>query len=102
LLDEPGAGLDLAGRETLLAALTRLARDEPDLATVTTTHHLEELPPETTHALLLRDGKAVAQGPAPETLTRDALSACFGLPVDVARTHGRWHAVAALARADIA
>ena len=94
LLDEPGAGLDLAGRETLLTSLSRLARDEPSLATVMTTHHLEELPSETTHAALLRSGRIVAAGPAEETLTAEALSACFGLGLDVRRVGGRWHAVA--------
>jgi iron complex transport system ATP-binding protein len=95
ILDEPGAGLDLAGRETLLTALTRLAREEPELTTVLTTHHLEELPPDTTHALLLRDGRVVAGGAVDDALTAEALSACFGLPVDVGRANGRWHAVAA-------
>ncbi len=94
LLDEPGAGLDLGGRETLLAALSRLAAEQPELTLVTTTHHLEELPAETTHALLLRDGAVAAAGPEAETLTGRALSACFGLPVRVGRNRGRWHAVA--------
>jgi iron complex transport system ATP-binding protein len=94
ILDEPGAGLDLPGRELLLGALSRLARDEPGLTTVLTTHHLEELPRETTHALLLREGRAVAAGPAAEVLTAGALSACFDVEVDVARTNGRWHAAA--------
>lgn len=94
LLDEPGAGLDLGGRETLLAALARLAVEEPGLATVVTTHHLEELPAETTHTLLLCDGRVVGDGPVEATLTADALSACFGLRVAVARSNGRWHAVA--------
>jgi iron complex transport system ATP-binding protein len=92
LLDEPGTGLDLAGRETLLAALSRLALDEPELVTVTTTHHLEELPAETTHALLLRDGRVVAAGEADATLAAGPLSACFGLPVEVGRSNGRWYA----------
>ena len=95
LLDEPGVGLDLEGRETLLAALARLAVEEPELATVVTTHHLEELPAETTHALLLREGRVVRDGPVEATLTADALSMCFGLRVGVARSNGRWHAVAA-------
>ena len=72
LLDEPGAGLDLPGRETLLASLDRLARDQPELAIVMTTHHLEELPASTTHALLLRDGRQVVAGPVAETLARGA------------------------------
>jgi len=92
LLDEPGTGLDLGGRETLLAALSTLAGEEPELATVITTHHLEELPRETTHALLLRDGCVVAAGPVEDTLAPAGLSECFGLPVEVARANGRWQA----------
>jgi iron complex transport system ATP-binding protein len=94
LLDEPGAGLDLAGRETLLAALGRLADEEPELTVVVTTHHLEELPASTTHAVLLRAGGVVAAGPAARTLTSELLSACFGLPVQVNRANGRWSATA--------
>jgi iron complex transport system ATP-binding protein len=93
LLDEPGSGLDLPGREILLAALDELAATEPALATVTTTHHLEELPASTTHALLLRDGSVVADGTA-EILTDGPLTRTFGLPVRVTRTGGRWWAAA--------
>jgi iron complex transport system ATP-binding protein len=94
LLDEPTAGLDLEGREMLLGALERLARAESALTIVVTTHHLEELPPSTTHALLLRDGRVVSAGTAAETLSDDGLSACFGLSVRVDRANGRWHATA--------
>ena len=94
LLDEPGSGLDLPGRETLLAALDRLVADDPGLALVTTTHHLEELPASTTHALLLAEGRGVAVGPADSTLTDEHLSACFGLAVAVRRANGRWRAIA--------
>jgi iron complex transport system ATP-binding protein len=94
LLDEPGAGLDFEGRETVLAALARLAASDRLLTTVTTTHHLEELAPSTTHALLLRGGRVVAAGPTAETLTDAALTDCFGLPISVARANGRWSAVA--------
>ena len=95
LLDEPGAGLDLGGRETLLAALGHVVADELALTVVLTTHHLEELPPVTTHALLLRDGHIVSAGTADATLTAESLGACFGLDVQVARSSGRWHATAA-------
>jgi iron complex transport system ATP-binding protein len=94
LLDEPGGGLDFEGRETLLAALARVAED-PELISVTTTHHVEELPRSTTHALLLAGGRVVASGDADETLTAEQLSACFGLPIRVARANGRWSATAA-------
>jgi iron complex transport system ATP-binding protein len=92
LLDEPAAGLDLAGREALLGALERLAETEPALATVLVVHHLEELPASTTHALLLRQGAVVAAGPVAATLTGEAVSACFGVDVRVAHDDGRWTA----------
>jgi iron complex transport system ATP-binding protein len=97
LLDEPGAGLDLPGREVLLEALSRLAGDRPELAVVITTHHLEELPTATTHALLLRAGTAVASGGTTHVLTDDLLSRCFDVPVRVTETAGRWSATAARA-----
>jgi len=92
LLDEPADGLDLPGREALLAAVESLAADLPAPAVVTVTHHLEELPASTTHALLLRGGRVVACGAALAVLAEQPLSACFGVPVTVARAGGRWSA----------
>ena len=92
LLDEPTAGLDLPGRELVLAAVERLVAEHPRLASVTVQHHLEELPASTTHALLLRDGSAVAAGPVDETLADAPLSECFGVPVRVERLGGRFFA----------
>ena len=98
LLDEPAAGLDLAGREQLLASLDDLRERRPALAAVVVTHHLEELPASTSHALLLRDGATVASGPAADTLTSDLVSACFGYPVAIAQSAGRWACTAAASR----
>ncbi|GHG40508.1 iron ABC transporter ATP-binding protein [Sinomonas cellulolyticus] len=94
LLDEPGAGLDLAGREELVYKLSELAADDAAPALVLVTHHLEEVPPGFTHALLLRDGGIVAAGPLDATLTEENLSATFGLPLDVRAQDGRYTAVA--------
>jgi iron complex transport system ATP-binding protein len=92
LLDEPTTGLDLPGREDLLQAMARLAAGRPALATVTVTHHVEELPASTTHVLLLRDGVATAQGPAADILTEERLSDCFGMPIALTRAGDRWSA----------
>ncbi len=97
LLDEPTTGLDLPGREALLAAVASIAAEEPEAATVTVTHHVEELPPTTTHALLLRDGVVVASGPADAVIESAALSTCFDTPVRVDRLDGRWLARAGAA-----
>ncbi|MFB9369760.1 MULTISPECIES: ABC transporter ATP-binding protein [Kitasatospora] len=92
LLDEPFNALDLPSREDLIDALHLLADRQPGLTTITVTHHLEELPPNTTHALLLRDGRVLASGPVATTLTAEHLSACFGRPVQVTHDEGRWYA----------
>ncbi|GIG28812.1 iron ABC transporter ATP-binding protein [Cellulomonas marina] len=92
LLDEPAAGLDLGGREELVAALAELAADPRSPVIVLVTHHVEEVPPGFTHALLLRDGRAQAAGPVAEVLTADELSATFGVPLAVQRGGGRWAA----------
>lgn len=92
LLDEPAAGLDLAGREELLAALTELAGDLRSPTIVMVTHHVEEIPVGFTHALLLRDGAVEAAGPLAEALTPEVLSRTYGLPVDLKEEGGRYTA----------
>jgi iron complex transport system ATP-binding protein len=94
LLDEPMAGLDLAAREDLVARLAGLAADPAAPPLVLVTHHVDELPPGFTHALLLRAGRIHAAGPLEEVLTEDALSATFDLPLRLERRHGRWWSVA--------
>ncbi|MFI0791344.1 ABC transporter ATP-binding protein [Micromonospora rubida] len=95
LLDEPAAGLDLGGREDLVARLAELAYDPDAPALVLVTHHVEEIPPGFTHALLLREGGVMAQGLLADTLTADNLSKTFGLPLTVDRVGDRWTARAA-------
>jgi iron complex transport system ATP-binding protein len=92
LLDEPGAGLDLGGREDLVERMSTLATD-PDAPTqIVVTHHVEEIPEGFTHALLLRGGRVVASGPMPTVLTDEHLTAAFGIPMSVWVDDGRWYA----------
>jgi iron complex transport system ATP-binding protein len=98
LLDEPSAGLDIGGREQLLESLDELRDRQPALASVLVTHHLEELPASTSHALLLRDGAVLAAGRADEVLTTELVSTCFDYPIGIARHAGRWASVARAAR----
>jgi iron complex transport system ATP-binding protein len=92
LLDEPAAGLDLGGRETLVDDLAELATDRRSPVLVLVTHHVEEIPPGFTHVLLLRRGRIVASGPISEALTDDTLSATFDLPLEVIHSGNRWSA----------
>ena len=94
LLDEPFAGLDLGGRERLLADLDRLmsAADGPTVVLVT--HHLEEIPTAVREALLLVAGRTAAAGPVEEVLTATQVGGAFGVDVRVTRaSSGRWSAV---------
>jgi iron complex transport system ATP-binding protein len=93
LFDEPAAGLDLPARERLVAAMEAAAGDGPP--SVLATHHLEEVPPSTTHAALLRDGALISAGPAEEVLTDAALSEGFAIALHVERRGGRWTATGA-------
>jgi len=95
LLDEPAAGLDLGAREALLRLLGRLAMDAGQPPTVLVTHHVEEVPLGTTHALLLARGRVVAAGPVEQVLQAKALGRTFGLPLVVERHGGRFSARAA-------
>jgi iron complex transport system ATP-binding protein len=92
LLDEPAAGLDLGGREDLVARLGILAADTDAPALVLVTHHVEEIPPSFTDVMLMREGRIVAAGPLEITLTPDNLSRTFGLPLVVERHGDRWTA----------
>jgi len=85
LLDEPSARLDLGGREQLVAALDDLAHDPAAPPSVVVTHHVDDIPPTTTHALLLRDGQILRSGPIDDVLDADALSETFGLELTLER-----------------
>jgi iron complex transport system ATP-binding protein len=92
LLDEPAAGLDLGGREDLLRRIAALAADPLAPLMVMVTHHVEEVPPGFTHALLLRKGTVLAAGPVEQVFTERNLSKCFGLPLIVEHRDSRWTA----------
>jgi iron complex transport system ATP-binding protein len=95
LLDEPAAGLDLGAREQLAVLLARLNADRGLAATIVVTHHVEEIAPGTTHAIVLRSGRVLASGPVAETVTGPVLTEAFGLPLRVERVGGRFVAQAA-------
>ncbi len=92
LLDEPAAGLDLGGREELVARLGVLAADPDAPATVLITHHVEEIPPGFTHALLLKEGAVVAQGLLDDVITGENLSEAFSQAITLDKADGRFFA----------
>jgi iron complex transport system ATP-binding protein len=94
LLDEPAAGLDLGGREDILQRITTYTSDEKAPATIIVTHHIEEIPAGTTHALLLNRGKIHAAGLINEVLTEEAISQVFGVRVSLSFNGRRYFASA--------
>ncbi|MFC5994991.1 ABC transporter ATP-binding protein [Pseudonocardia hispaniensis] len=99
LLDEPSTGLDVAAREQLLETIDGLDTTHPEIASILVTHHLEELPSTTTHAVLIANGRVVAAGPAGEVVTSRNVTAAFEHPIDVEHRAGRWSARARRAAA---
>ena len=92
ILDEPTAGMDLGGREDLVAYLAQLAMDPDAPATVMITHHVEEIPQGFTHALLLDEGEVVAQGLFDDVMTSENLSKAFHQPIQLDRVGERYFA----------
>jgi iron complex transport system ATP-binding protein len=92
ILDEPAAGLDLGGREDLVSTMSVLADDAQSPAIVLVSHHVEEIPPGFTHALMLREGRVVAQGPLVEVMTAANLTRTFGMSLQLTYQDGRYAA----------
>lgn len=92
LLDEPAAGLDLGGREELVSRLADLAADPDAPAIVLVTHHVEEIPPGFSHALILAEGQVVAGGLLSDVLTAENLSKAFGQSIALDVIDGRYFA----------
>jgi len=92
LLDEPAAGLDVGGREDLLHRFAQFSNDPSAPASVLVTHHIEEIPIGTTHAILLKEGKIAVSGPVESVITTEHVSAVFGLPIQVTYESSRFFA----------
>lgn len=92
LLDEPAASLDLGSREELVRLLGEFAISPTAPVIIMVTHHVEEIPPGFTHALVIAEGRIQSAGPISSTLDSDTLSATFGIPITVSRFAGRFAA----------
>ena len=92
ILDEPCAGLDPVAREHFLQFLDGLARRPGAPTLVLVTHHLEEIMPAFSHALVMKAGRVVAAGPRRDVLTARTLGAAFGARARLAARGGRWQA----------
>jgi iron complex transport system ATP-binding protein len=92
LLDEPTAGLDLGGREDLLRRFAEFSTDALAPASIVVTHHIEEIPIGTTHALIIKNGTIAVSGPVASVITTEHMSAVFGINIEVTAANGRFFA----------
>ncbi len=90
ILDEPCSGLDLVSREELLFTLENLGRLPESPTMILVTHHLEEIMPSFTHALLLKSGRVAGVGARDEVLIPDLLSNIFGVAIRAEYVDGRY------------
>jgi iron complex transport system ATP-binding protein len=90
ILDEPCAGLDPAAREHFLQFIERLARRRNAPCLMLVTHHVEEITPAFSHALLLHEGRILDQGRRAKVLSSASLSQTFGSKIRLTRQAGRY------------
>ena len=90
ILDEPCAGLDPVARERFLEFLERWVRRDNAPALVLVTHHIEEVVPLFSHALVLREGRVLKSGAKDDVLTTDVVSRAFDVPVRITSRDGRY------------
>jgi iron complex transport system ATP-binding protein len=91
ILDEPCSGLDLSAREQLLQTIHQIGRQSSGPTLIFVTHHIEEITPVFTHALIMQSGRILAQGVKEQVLTTPILSQAFGVPVNIVKTNGRYY-----------
>jgi molybdate transport system ATP-binding protein len=75
ILDEPFDGLDIQSKNRLKDSLVEMTRDGMQIVLVT--HRFEEITPNITHVLCLKDGKIVAKGRRSDVLTQRQLDRLY-------------------------
>ena len=89
ILDEPSTSLDLRATRELRDILRKLAAG--GIGMVMVTHHLPDIIPEMRRVVTIREGRIHFDGPTEQALTAPALSALFGIPVEVLERDGYYH-----------
>jgi iron complex transport system ATP-binding protein len=90
VLDEVANSLDLRAAHQLREMTRAIAQAGTTLVMVT--HNVSEIIPEIERVIVLRDGRVLADGPKERLLNSDTLTRAFGLPIEVGRRDGYFHA----------
>jgi iron complex transport system ATP-binding protein len=89
VLDEPTRGLDLVSRHQFMERVRALAQQGTTLLIVT--HHVEEIIPEVSRVILIKNGRIAADGSKTDVLTSPRLSGAFAAPIAVQEADGYFH-----------
>jgi iron complex transport system ATP-binding protein len=89
ILDEPCNGLDIYSKEELLGTIEEMVAKPGGPTLLYVTHHIEEIVPSISHALLIKSGEVVARGAKASTLTESYLERTFKVPISLAWENGR-------------
>ena len=92
ILDEPCSGLDPVAREEFLHFVNVLAKRRTGPSLILVTHHVEEIVPGITHALVLKSGAVFANGPKEKVVTTRTLTGAFGARLKVKQKSARYEA----------
>ncbi|MEE0435979.1 MAG: ATP-binding cassette domain-containing protein [Peptococcaceae bacterium] len=88
-LDEPGTGLDIQARESMLQIVRQLA-EKTNMTLIYVTHYPEEIMDVFDQCLLLRNGRIYATGKTTELMTTEELSGFLEKPVSVEHPNGKF------------
>jgi len=91
VLDEPTSGLDLRACFQYLEIIQDLMNTGKNVILVT--HHIHEIPPEITRAILLKEAKVVDDGDKKKVLTSKSLSKLFDIPIKIIQENGFYQAL---------
>lgn len=90
ILDEPTTALDLVARHTFMQQIGAIVRGGTTLILIT--HQLEEVIPEISRTILLKEGRIAYDGSTESALTSEKLSELFGCRISVTRKNGFYEA----------
>ena len=91
VLDEPTSGLDLRACFQYLEIIQDLMNTGKNVILVT--HHIHEIPPEITRAILLKEAKVIDDGDKVKVLTSKSLSKLFDRPIKIIQENGFYQAL---------
>lgn len=83
IFDEPSNGLDFIAREYLLETFKSIANQKEGPTMIYVTHHIEEILPIFSHALLMKQGTIYAKGAREQVITDKHMSILYDRNIQV-------------------